>query len=232
MIYTLTDSIVPVSNVKVMLRDAKGAVVDYRESHNVFTNGGRRWLRNHLARVAYPSDTGGEINCADGTEVDNYSIVTSGSGSPRSYWPRWIGVGVGGVGQTVSPPGPGTTIEVVTVERLERPVLVTTIPSTQYLKQVLPQNDLSDTDAFPSDYAIRYRAIFGPDDISFADQPDYTYAVPVSEVGLFTSEASISDDPESADGDTAKVGLIAYNTFNTLTKTPKFSLEIVWELRV
>ena len=93
------------------------------------------------------------------------------------------------------------------------------------MKQVRPQDDDTDTETFPTDFSIRFRAIMEYDDVSFAAQL-YSLGtdVPISEAGLFTSEATPDDEPDGR-------GMIAYNIFTPISVTPNFYLELAWELR-
>lgn len=207
------------SNVIVTTRRGH-VLVDRRESHNIFINQGRQWLRNLGAAAQYPSETGGvegDVNLADDVDgSDPYSVVG------KTFRVRYIGCGVGGYLQTIDPPGPGGQTEEVQVTQLETPVKTS---GEYWLKQVLPQADLEDLEIYPDDYTIRYRAIFEYGELSFLNQVlDLGLNVPISEVGLYTSRAPTIVNPNN-------LGLIAYNVFSPISKTPKVVLEVAWDLR-
>ena len=211
-------------NVRIEAR-ARGKLVAVREGHNVFVNQGRQWLRDHMAAALYPPALFEDANLTG----DNGQAGNADNFSPlgKTYKPRFIGLGVGGALQSITPPGPGGFTEVATINRLEYPVLSTT---GQYLKEVLPQPNTADMDFFPTDYSVRYRGIFEYNDVSFAGQVDgFGTAVPISEAALFTSRAGRDLDP--AVGVNGTLGCIAYHIFEPLTKTPEFVFEVAWELR-
>lgn len=212
------------SNVTILKKDRNGCVVDKRESHNVVTNTGRQWLRDTIACAAYPAGhatSGAGMNLA-GSALDD----TAGGGTDyfaldgKTYRPRYIGVGVGGVLQSIL--ARGAQIEESSVVTLEKAVKIT---NSSWLKQVLPTDDTGNSELFPTDYSIRYRAILEYDDVSFAGQL-YSLGtdVPISEAMLFTSEATPDDEPDGR-------GSIAYNIFTPISVTPNFYLELAWELR-
>ncbi len=207
------------SNVTVLKKTRDGEVVDRRDSHNVFIDTGRKWLRQLVGVYSYSGIAhGGDINMTGDDGPDGDSVAVGG----KTYRPRYIGLGVGGVLQSITPPGKGAQIEEGPIVTLESPVLVY---DDVWLQQVLPQDDISDEEIYPTDYSIRFRAVYDLTEVSFANQVmDLGTDVPISEIGLFTSEADRGIPP---DGD----GLIAYNIFKPISKSPNFVLEIAWELR-
>lgn len=229
----LRDQIEIKSNVTVLLKDPDGCVTDRRDSHNVFVDQGRQWLRNlvGMGAAAYLNPNGA------GAADQNMTSDAGQSGNAdtlaitgKTYKVRFIGVGVGGALQTITPPGPGGFIEETTVNRLEYPVQSAEGTPDEWLKEVLPQDDLSNVQLFPDSFSIRFRALFGATDISFANQIDgFGTAVPISEAGLFHSQAGLLTDPTV--GTNGSLGLVAYNIFSPIVKTPNFTLEIAWSLR-
>lgn len=200
------------SNLKLTMRE-RGKIVARREGHNIWLNQGR----NYLARlISY--DTG-EVPFEDNRV-------------------KYMGLGIGGTRQNslavansppVSPTGSGgfypagTNLQVdtdPTVEMLERPVQVTAAPL--FLKQVTmppifqPRSDLAPSN--PLNTQSEFHCLFEVTDVNFGS----LLSVPVSEVMLYTAAA----DPS--------LGInhgIAYDTFDSLSKTAAFDLEIVWTIR-
>jgi len=222
------------------LRLKKGdKVVDERKKHNVFTYNGRIWLSKLIGAAAYPPvvppsatvagmrDT--DLPTDDGAGTD-YAIDTSwDTGAARTYRVRWVGVGTGGVLQTIGTPGGYT--ELPSIAGLEAPSIVkTSTLSTgeEWMKQVLPQAYPTD---FPDDGTIVFHALFAETDVSFVHAKNsYGTSVPVSEVALFTSAADpfLSPDIGTHTGDVP--GMIAYGLMSPIVKTPNVELEVIWEI--
>lgn len=217
-----------VSNVHLKLKDPKdGRVVEKRDSHNIFLNYGRDWLA-HLVGL----DAGGAYFRSDriklmafgigGTaqQIASDTIRGTTPGSPYAYpgFPNdWIGgAGSGDPVQTDVDPA---------ITALEWPVEVTTTPG--------PVSDYYDLISQPNTFpgtvgVIRFTAVLGLTEVSFGAHP----SVPLSEIGLFTE--SVTDEtipPVVAAGLPAEKYMVAYNTFDTLSKTTSFVLEVDWELR-
>lgn len=210
--------------------------LEFRSSHNVLVNMGRQWLRNLICASDFPSPVVGGEDL--GTP---YSIVPSPTalpGNKKTYRVRFMAVGVGGSLQNVL--APGTYNEDVGVTGLESPVTIGGVPpgpggTADWMMQVYPTDDLSDTLLIPSDFAARFRIILGPGDVSYVGSQEddgtlHNTSVPISEAGLFTSEAR-PDLPPTGGGATPAYGLVAYNIFNSITKTPSITIEFGWELR-
>jgi hypothetical protein len=211
----LSDALPVHANVRIRAIDRDGKVVGERLGHNVLTDIGRNWITRTLVAAAFPGDAAAGVNLADNDGgTDMYSVTGA------TFRARYVGVGIGGTLQSISPPGPGGQTEHAGVTGLERQVKVTT---ADWLKQLEPNDTLSDPLQFPDDYTVRLRAIFAYDDISFPDQPLYGTNVPVTEVALYTSQAALA----VAGGN----GCIAYHQFSPFSKTPAFALELIWELR-
>lgn len=212
------DRIKVVSNVTILKKAADGTVVDRRDSHNVLINNGRKWFRNTVACATYAGVVhGAGINLAGsatGDEQDDFALYG------KTYRPRYIGLGTGGVLQSIGPKG--AQVEEVSIVTLESPLLVS---ADVWLQQLLEQDDVSDPETFPTDFSIRFRTQIGLTDVSFPEQVDaWGTDVPISEVGLFTSEVDRAVTPDGT-------GMIAYNIFSPISKTPNFALEVAWELR-
>jgi len=238
------------SNVHITLREEPdGTIVEERWGHNIFLDYGREWIAELCGlndavgagspyrndRVAYMAfGIGGTSQIVP---ADMLRGVTPGS--PYSYagYPdKWgysnpadlttgsfgsypLGGGAGDPAQTDDNPA---------VTGLEYPVQVET---TDYY-------DSLSAAVFPEAGTVRFRAIVGYSQISFGA---FT-SIPISEVGLFTESVPFQDVPPLAEdrevptSGTPKPPLgvrymIAYNTFDTLSKTPAFVLQVDWELR-
>jgi hypothetical protein len=119
---------------------------------------------------------------------------------------------------------PGTNAQTdtdPTVTKLERPVRVSggvTVypyyPTDVWLSQV--EAPAWSVDDVP--YDSTFSVLFGQTSISYS--PYLT--VPLSEVGLFTSAADVNIYNNTA---------VAYDTFDTISKTAAFDLEIQWTIR-
>ena len=91
------------SNVSIAVRE-RGKIVDRRESHNVFVNQGRQWLRDLIGAGVYPADDGNANRnlTSDGGVSQNADTYATGSIN-KTYRVRWVGVGVSGAKQNDSP---------------------------------------------------------------------------------------------------------------------------------
>jgi len=221
------------------LRTKRGdKVIDERKKHNVFTYNGRIWLSKLIGAAAYPALTSianmrdTDLPTDDGAGTD-YSIETSWvpAAPARTYRVRWVGVGTGGVLQSIGTPG--GYVELPSVTGLESPsiVKVSTVGASneEWLKQAEPQAYPAD---FPDQGTIVFHTLFAETDVSFvhASNPTYGTSVPISEVGLFTSAADpfLSPDITTHTGDVP--GMIAYGLLSPIVKTPNVELEVIWEI--
>lgn len=243
------DNIIIKPNLCVRLKKDDRVVKEVSE-HNVFVINGRDWLVKLMGSRAYPTLTS-EANMIDtdlGTS-DTYSLQTkwgSSAGTHRTYRVRWIGVGTGGYLQSITPPGAGGYTELPSIKGMERPVSVRDTASGvagttfEYMGQVAVQNASSLTD-FPEVGTIVYRRVFSESEISFVsptngpsvdyDGTSWGTSVPISEVGLFSSEANPFTFPHTAEYAGGNVpGFIAYGIFAPLVKTPLLTLEVIWEI--
>lgn len=196
----------PETNVEITLRDKPGGkVVEKRSGHNIFLNYGREWL-------------------SELTSLD------AGAASFRDDRIRYMAFGIAGTRQLVSV----STIQSLhsgwsgyttpaqddtdpTVTGLEYPV---EIAASDYY------DDVSQPATFPQAGIARYTCVVGYTEISYPGGPT---SVPLSEIGLFTSAVpSQSTAPTAAPPERY---MVAYNTFDTLSKTSAYVLQVDWELR-
>ena len=204
----LQENIEVKSNLCITVRE-RGKLVARRAGHNIWVDLGREYLAGLISYSSFGPDT-----------------------PERNDRIRYIGFGIGGTRQLalgtansapMSTTYPGNNNQTDTdpsVTRLERPVKIsgtTTTPpydsSDVWLAQVVAPVVHS-----PSTAAL-FSRIISTSEISFSS---FT-TVPLSEIGLFTSAAT----PIGVSNNT----LVAYDTFDTLSKTAAFSLEIDWEIR-
>lgn len=197
------------SNLELTMRErGKLVCAPQRRIHNIWLNLGREYL---ASLIAYSS----------------FSPLTP----ERNDRIRYMGLGIGGSRQLApgtanTPPVasayPGSNAQVDTdpnVLRLERPVRVsgssTAYPgsaSDVWLGQVQapPQH--------PTTTSTTFRRLFGLLEVSYLP----FQSVPLSEVGLFT---------DAANPNIYNNTMVAYDTFDTLSKTDAFELEVAWTIR-
>lgn len=193
------------SNLELTMRE-RGKIVDRRVGHNIFLNLGREWLARLITYQTFGPDV---------PEEDQRV--------------KYMGLGIGGTQQLISPvPSPvGTTYTGTnsqtdtdaTVTTLERPVRISG-SSTAY-PGIAGDAWVGQVQA-PAGHPIAtqtvFRRVFTQTEVSYAP----FLSVPLSEVGLFLS----GSDPENYQNT-----MIAYDTFDTISKTVAFELEVVWTIR-
>jgi len=214
----ITDKLMVRSNLELTMRE-RGKIVARRKGHNIWLNLGRQYL----------------------AQLITYNSFAGGVGTPlRNDRVQYMGLGIGGNQQIAlgvanasplgaSPPSPsgaypGTNIQTdtdPTVIALERPVRVSGgvlpypyYPTDVWLAQV--QAPAWSVDDVP--YDATFSVLFEQTDVSYNPY----LLVPLSEVGLFTAAANPNIYNNAP---------IAYDTFNTITKTDAFELEIQWTIR-
>lgn len=191
-------------NIDLIARE-RGKIVDRRQTHNIFVDLGREWLAQLISFSSFSPDV---------TERDDRV--------------KYMGFGIGGTRQTattvantapISPPYVGGNTQTDsdrTVTSLERPVRVTGSSSTYPGVSGDKWLGLIQAPAgHPTAQRTEFRRVFTSIEVSY---PPFI-AVPLSEIGLFTSAANIEG---------FKNTLIAYDTFDTLTKTTAVELEVIW----
>lgn len=225
------------SNLKLTVRE-RGKIVAHREGHNIWLRLGAEWLTGLVQYGAM------SIPAYWGTSSDS-----SAQTQPLTSWAgagiRGIGVGIGGTQQLVATiPAdlatayPGTNVQTdtdPTVVALERPVRVNNADPA-YVDQPLPANyGLYPGDVWlgqvicpasaPTSTSVTFSRLFLPTDVSYNE---YCPSVPLSECVLVSGFASPAHPllyPSYA------VGGVAYDTFDSLSKTSAFDLQIDWTLR-
>lgn len=205
-------------NLEISLEDRGKRKVWHQRTHNIVVNTGRQFL----AEVITPATLGGGGSF---TRTQNHVV-------------RYIGFGIGGTRQNSSDalaapwtdaysPGPGyggdnlqTDVD-TTVTRLERPVKVTHGPD-------LFMREISTPGTFDAFNETTFIATFSRTDINvwgFA-------SMPLSEIGLYKGSA---DPAYPNGGNVAYPGdtghLVAYDTFDTISKTGGFQITVRWTFR-
>jgi hypothetical protein len=225
------DVIDPKVNVRIIARERGKKVPSMcREGHNIWVNQGRQYL----AEVISPSD---------GTFTAHYndSVVRV---------VRYMGLGIGGDSQQVTDiAGTYPTLEAhypgqnvyddntITVSYLERPVKVSGTAGVGASAGVW-MNSVTAPPPFTGSPVtnVEFGALFNNNDLHLAGAYP---SVPVSEVGLFLSSESASRTSEEVYdyltgpahiNTSTRHQLIAYNTFDTITKTVSVALEVHWEI--
>lgn len=201
------DDIEVKQNLFITARE-RGKIVARREGHNIWVNLGREYLAELIAYNAFSPDV---------TERDDRI--------------KYIGLGIGGNRQVapgvanaapISPPYVGTNVQTdtdPTVTVLERPVRVSG-GSSAYpglagdvwvgLIQA-PATHVLATE-------VTFKRLFTQSEVSYSP----FNSVPLSEIGLFTS---------AADPNNYLNTLVAYDVFDTLSKTTSFEIEVEWTIR-
>ena len=199
------DDIEVKQNLSIIARE-RGKIVERRDGHNIWLDLGREWLSTLIGYATLGPDV---------PEEDDRI--------------KYMGVGIGGTQQLapatannppISPPYTGSNIQVdtdPTLTVLERPVRISGgsgvpaagdawIGSVQY-----PVTHNSGTSA-------TFVRLFTGSEVSYTP----FLSVPLSEIGLYTADA----DPESNSNN-----IIAYDTFDTISKTSAVEIEVVWTIR-
>lgn len=197
------------TNLSIVARE-RGKIVARRDGHNIWLNVGKEWLAKLICYSLFGPLT---------TEEDNRI--------------RYMGLGIGGNRQLAlgtansAPligPYPGSNAQTDsdgTVTNLERPVRVsggsTTYPgvvSDLWLAQVQAPA------THPIVSQTTFSRVFTSTDVSY----NPFLSVPLSEIGLFHNGA----DPNAYQNPGE---MVAYDTFDTLSKTAAFELEVNWTIR-
>ncbi len=194
-------------NLSLVVRE-RGKIVARRDGHNIWLNLGREYLAQ---LISYSS----------------FSPLTAA----RNDRIRYMGLGIGGnrqqaLGVANSAPYsvsyPGTNAQTdndATVALLERPVRIsgsTDVYPGQVADIWLAQVQAPST--HPVATQVKYSRVFTSTQVSYGSFP----SVPLSEIGLFVG---------SADPNVYNNTMVAYDTFDTLSKTSAFELEVNWTIR-
>ena len=198
------------NNLRITARE-RGKIVQRRDGHNIWVDLGREYLAALIALTSYGPDVP-ERN-------DRIKYIGFGIGGTRQVAP--------GVANTapMSVAYPGTNLQTDTdpsVTTLERPVRVsgsTTAPSDPYNPADVWLGTIQAPPIHNTPTQVTFRRLFLQTEISYS-----TFAtVPLSEVMLFTSAANPVGVPLNTG--------VAYDTFDTISKTGALELEVEWTVR-
>lgn len=184
------------TNIDFIVRE-RGKIVDRRATHNIFVDIGRAWIAQLITGEV--TTTISYMGLGIGGTKQSNPIVDE---PPLTVYPT-----VGAHSQTDTD---------VTVLALERPVRITSGHT-----ELTPGEDVwlkaAAAPSHPAPNRTRFTCIFSELDVSFGAFS----AVPVSEIGLFTSEK----DPLIRTNQ-----LVAYDTFVPIPKTTALQLEVRWHV--
>ena len=197
-------------NLNLTVRE-RGKIVARREGHNIWVNLGREYLARLIAFQSLNPD-----------------VPETPPGENRI---KYMGLGIGGTRQLalatannppISPPYVGTNSQTdvdPTVTLVERPVRISG-SETAYPGLAgdawLGQIQAPATHSLPTE--VTFKRVFTQTEVSYGS----FLTVPLSEIGLFTS---------AADPGLHQNTFVAYDTFDTLSKTVAFELEVDWTIR-
>lgn len=200
------------SNLRLTMRD-RGKIIDRREGHNIWLNLGREYLASLIAAISWSPFT-----------------------PERNDRVRYMGLGIGGSRQIApsvanapplggaTPPNDyaGTNSQTdtdPTVTRVERPIRLSgSVTPYPGLVGDVWLGQVQAPPSHPVATQVTFTRLFTQLEISYS--PYLT--VPLSEVMLFTSAANPNVYNNTG---------IAYDTFDTLSKTNAFELEVAWTVR-
>lgn len=209
MFLSFADEIEVKQNLHIIARE-RGKIVTRRDGHNIWLNLGREWIARLISYsfIGLPADIAEEDNRV-----------------------KYMGFGIGGTQQLapgtanappISPPYVGTNAQTdvnPTLLTLERPVRVS--GSSAAYPGLAGDAWLGLVQA-PAAHVLptetTFSRVFTLSEISY---PPFL-SVPLSEIGLFIASA----DPENYQNT-----MIAYDTFDTLSKTTSFELEVQWTIK-
>jgi hypothetical protein len=206
----LSETVTCKNNLRIVVRE-RGKLVTSREGHNIWLDLGRAYLARFMALASYGPDT-----------------------PERNDRIKYMGFGIGGTRQiapavanaaplSVAYPGTNTQTDLdPLVTMLERPVRLsgsTTAPADPYSPTDVWLGQLQVPSVHNTPYETTYRRLFTQLEISYST---FT-TVPLSEIALFTSVAVPQGQPHNT--------AVAYDTFDTFSKTGAFELEVEWTIR-
>lgn len=198
------------NNLRITARE-RGKLIARRDGHNIWIDLGREYLAELISLVSYGPDV-----------------------AERSDRIKYMGFGIGGTRQiapgvaNVAPMSvayPGTNAQTDTdpsVTTLERPVRVsgtTTGPTDPYDPADVWLGTIQAPPIHNTATQVTFRRLFTQTEISYST---FT-TVPLSEVMLYTSAATPIGQPFNTG--------VAYDTFDTISKTGALELEVEWTVR-
>ena len=198
------------NNLRLTMRE-RGKIVARRDGHNIWVDLGREYLAHLIALTSYGPDV-----------------------PERNDRIKYMGFGIGGTRQIapsvansapMSTAYPGLNAQTdldPSVTTLERPVRIsgsTTIPSDPYNPADVWLGTIQAPPIHNTASQVTFRRLFTQVEVSYSS---FT-TVPLSEVMLFTSAANPIGQPFNTG--------VAYDTFDTVSKTGALELEVEWTVR-
>jgi len=201
------DNIEVRQNLHLVARE-RGKIVDRRDGHNIFLDIGRQWLAELITYASFSPDLP--------QRDDRIKYLGTGIGGTRQ-----LALATANSGDLLADYG-GTNTQtdlVPSVTQLERPVRVTggsggPAVGDRWVERV------SAPPLWPTAQSVTFYRMFSQVEVSYT--PYIT--VPLSEIGLFTADAN----PESQHNPGL---MVAYDTFDTLSKTSAVEIEVRWTLQ-
>jgi hypothetical protein len=202
---------VPIKNNLKLTARERGKIVARREGHNIWLDLGSEYLAKLISLLSYGPDI----------PEEDHRI-------------KYMGLGIGGNRQVApgvsnTPPMsvayPGTNAQTdtdPTIIRLERPVRIsgtTTGPTDPYSPGDVWLGTIQAPPVHTAPNQVTFYRLFGQTEVSYSS----FLSVPLSEIMLFTSAAIPIGQPHNTG--------VAYDTFDTLSKTGAFELEVEWTVR-
>lgn len=195
------------SNLFLTVRE-RGKIVDRREGHNIFLDYGREWLAGLIAYKAFGPDVP--------EDERRVRYMGFGIGGVRQIAPTFANTAplsdygpVGGFTQSDTDP---------TLLRLERPVRISGAGTAGNQPGDIWVGQVQAPPTHPTPTSTTFKRLFTSEEISYSPY----VSVPLSEIGLFLHGINTNYPYNS---------IIAYDTFDTLSKTTAFELEVSWTLR-
>jgi hypothetical protein len=199
---------IPIKQNLFITARERGKIVARREGHNIWLDTGKEFIAQLIGLQSLNPDVA----------IRNDRI-------------KYMGVGIGGTAQKqltaanaapISPPYTGNNAQTDAnplVTTLERPVRIS--GSTGNYPGLSGDAWVGTVQAPPTVVGsqITFRRVFTQEEVSYGP----FLSVPLSEVMLFTSNAVVDNYQN--------VGM-AYDTFDTISKTAAINLEVVWHIRV
>ena len=192
-------------NLSIIGRE-RGKIIVRRDGHNIWLDLGREFLAELLTLSAFNPDTPERDD-----RIKYFGLGIGGSRQFMNPFPAAIETAYG-------PRSVAQTDEDATLTQLESPVRLSggitgaVEPGDLWLGAVqAPVVHPVATDA-------EFRRLFTANELNYGPFE----SVPISEVGMFTSAA----DPST----NANI-MVAYDTFDTISKTSALELEVVWTIK-
>lgn len=181
--------------------DEDGNLVQTTEGTNIWTLTGREYLSELVGMSAF-------------------SVIEEDRGLYRNDRIAYIGLGLG-----VQP-------KVATVSSLVRPV--SWDEGTENTGFFLAQLDTPTFPTIDGNTAIQFSKTFDLEEISVPTQQDPTPSIDITEAGLFTDGDPADNFTVKAIatgiGDTGSFAPVAYKTFEPITKTTKYRMQVIWKV--